>query len=118
MPGAELAELGGVRGGRFGQALLGSLLAGDGLGEAGGDLLPFPGGVGAELVQVTCGGLAGPPGLLSVGAGLVPGVLGGADEGLSLGAGPLDRFPRCRLRGRRACPGLGDGSGLAGLGGG
>ena len=88
----------GVLGGRVGQALLGSLPAGDGVGQAAGDLLPFPGGVGADLVQVTRGGLADPgglgpgilglgpgrsralPGLLGLGAGLVAGGLGGPDE--------------------------------------
>ena len=33
----------GVLGGRVGQALLGGLPAGDGVGQATGDLLPFPG---------------------------------------------------------------------------
>ena len=34
-----------------GQALLGGLPAGDGVGQAAGDLLPFPGGISADLVQ-------------------------------------------------------------------
>jgi hypothetical protein len=102
--------------------------------QAAGDLLPFPGGVGADLVQVARGGLADPgilgpgilgpgpgrgralPGLLGVGAGLVAGGLGGPDE--VLGLGPcLVGFLTCLLdlaigAGLR----LGDAGGQGGLG--
>ncbi len=115
------------------------------LGEAGGELLSlslgagtqpfqFGGGAGTQLLELAGGVFPCPrgfragglgegsgrggalPGLLSVGAGLVPGAFGGADEGPGLGAGPLDGFLRCRLRAGRSCPSLGDGGGLVGLG--
>ncbi len=115
------------------------------LGEAGGELLSlslgagtqpfqFGGGAGTQLLELAGGVFPCPrgfragglgegsgrsgalPGLLGLGAGLVPGGLGGANEGLGVGAGPLDRFPRCRFRAGRARPGVGDGGGLVRLG--
>src|SRR5206468_2403594 len=72
---------------------------------------PFPLGVGAQLAELARGVLTGPRGLrarifgprLSRGRplvslrglsrGLVASVVGGADEGLGFGPGPLDRLP-------------------------
>jgi len=97
-----------VRGGLLLEALLRGAGAGLGFGEAGGELLSLPfgagtqpvelgGGAGAHLLELAGGVVPGPggfragrlaaglgcggplPGLLSVGAGLVPGGLGGTD---------------------------------------
>ena len=71
--GLGLLQLGAVRGGLLGKALLCEALAVGGLGEARGDLLAFPLRVGAYPVQVASGVLAGPrrlgPGVLGMGLG-------------------------------------------------
>ena len=122
--GAQLRELGGVRGGHLGQAA-------GGVGEPGEDLVPFPVGVGAQLLELAggvfpaprglragvlgpgfgcgdalIGGLGGLPVLLGLLARPVPVGLGGADEGLGVGTDLAGQFLGLP-------PGLGD----AGLGG-
>ena len=122
--GAQLRELGGVCPGHLGQAL-------GGVGEPGEDLVPLPVGVGAQLLELAGGvfpdprglragvlgaglrrggalicGLGGLPVLLGLLAYPVPVGLGGADEGLGVGADPAGQFLGLPL-------GLGD----AGLGG-
>ena len=112
-----------MRPGHLGQAV-GSV------GEPGEDLVPLPVGVGAQLVELASGVFPSPrslracvlgpgrgrgralPGLLSIGAGLVAGGLGGADEGLGLGPGLVDRLPRLLGRAVGAGLGLGDAGGL------
>ena len=106
-------KLGGVRPGDLGQPV-------SGVGEPGEDLVPLPLGVAAQLLDLACGVFTGPRRLCAcaIGAGLgrcgalvglrglrerlVPGVVGGAYEGLSLGPGLLDRLLRLRLGAVRA----------------
>ena len=91
-------------------------------------------GVGAQMVELSRGVFTGPRGLCacvigpglgrggplvslcSLCEGLVPGIVSGAHEGLSLGKGLLDRLPRLRFGPARALPGLIDGSNLLRLG--
>jgi len=92
---AQLLELGGVSPGHFGKAA-------GGVVEPGEDLVPFPLGVGAQLLELAGRVLSGPRGLGACGVGaclgggcalvslrglrerLVPGVIGGADAGPGL----------------------------------
>ena len=113
-----------MRPGHLGQAA-------GGVGEPGEDLLPLPLVVGAHLVEFPRGVFACPRGLgacvlgprlggrgalvglRGLREGLVPGVTGGAHEGLGLGPGLLDRLLRLRLGAARALLGGGDALGLA-----
>ena len=124
--GADLRELGRVRRRHLGQPP-------GGVGEPGQDLVPFPLGVAAQLLNLACGVFTGPRRLCAgvIGAGLggggalavlrglrerlVPGVTGGPDEALGLGLGLRDRLPRQRLGAARALPGRGDALGLVRL---
>src|SRR5439155_13944103 len=125
--GAQLLELGGVSPGHLGQAA-------GGVGEPGEDLVALPFGVGAQLAGLAGGVFTNPGGLCACvlgpclgggGAlvslrgpceGLVASVVSGADEGLRLGHGPLDRLPCLRLGAACALRGFSDGGGLVRLG--
>ena len=97
-----MLELGGASPGHLGQPA-GSVV------KPGENLVPFPPGVGAQLLELAGRVLAGPRGLGACGVGaclgggcalvslrglrerLVPGVIGGADAGPGLGPRLLDR---------------------------
>ena len=125
--GAQLRRVPRRAPGHLGQAV-------GGVGEPGEDLVPLPLVVGAYLAELTRGVGPGPRGfcacvlgprvggrgalvgLRGLREGLVPGVIGGADKGLGLGPGLLDRLLRLRLRAARALLGRGDALGLVRLG--
>ena len=75
-----------------------------------------PRGLRACVLGPRVGGRGALVSLRGLREGLVAGVIGGADEGLGLGPGLLDRLLRLRLRAARALLGRGDAFGLVRLG--